>query len=538
MTTIKNNKEKPSFWRRLGIGKNKTSSIKSDYDKKGDLQNEYESSIKSKRRSSLFSQQQKRHSSNQLPKIPNPTGPKSTQPFTESNHQQLMKHVDAEHTKIIPIHTIDMSYKDMIPTPTADPQLLDGDTPSKQIDVTHLPMATIGTTNTDINQELSSDDVVVNQDSMATANKHIASIKHTSANSKYTPDTEDTPDNNEDTTINKHTPANQYTPMAEPIQTAVIDEDAPIKEYSPDISADIVNEKELLLLEINGLKSELDRERATVQVLQKQKEAITRDLDYFGQTVDELVNDKQELIQQLEDEKAKNQNQQEDLDLLLDKMKSTADNARDQSFAVEHSKHELEALQTRFQEDTDKLNKEIVSKDRMIRELRSQLSLYQQQTDKFQSTLDQLIETHAAEISRITAEKENSVSWSMHTPNGSPRIQSTQDTEEWIHNNDPHPVLFSTSCDSSPNSIHIVNRVKSSESNRIHKTSTASMNSFDLDDLLMKLTKEKEKLQSDYSKIPLSGGGPQSRRRKEELEAMLDQVDSQLSKVKQKIRRS
>jgi hypothetical protein len=36
----------------------------------------------------------------------------------------------------------------------------------------------------------------------------------------------------------------------------------------------------------------------------------------------------------------------------------------------------------------------------------------------------------------------------------------------------------------------------------------------------------------------LTGGGPQARKRKEELEAMLDQVDSQLSKVKQKIRKS
>jgi hypothetical protein len=48
----------------------------------------------------------------------------------------------------------------------------------------------------------------------------------------------------------------------------------------------------------------------------------------------------------------------------------------------------------------------------------------------------------------------------------------------------------------------------------------------------------KLQLQSHYSKIPLTGGGPQSRRRKEELEAMLDHVDSQLSKVKQKIKRS
>lgn len=75
-----------------------------------------------------------------------------------------------------------------------------------------------------------------------------------------------------------------------------------------------------------------------------------------------------------------------------------------------------------------------------------------------------------------------------------------------------------------------------------------------LDEQLLMLIKEKEKvktnhqfvfslahyiqLQSSYSKLPLNGGGPKYRRRKEELESMLDQVDSQLSKVKQKIKRS
>jgi len=58
----------------------------------------------------------------------------------------------------------------------------------------------------------------------------------------------------------------------------------------------------------------------------------------------------------------------------------------------------------------------------------------------------------------------------------------------------------------------------------------------DLDDQMRMLVKQKERLQSDYSKIPIIGGGPQSRKRKEDLEEQLDSIDSQLSKIKLKLR--
>lgn len=70
--------------------------------------------------------------------------------------------------------------------------------------------------------------------------------------------------------------------------------------------------------------------------------AITKDLDYLGSTVDELYAEKSDLLQQLEDERAKNQRQLEDLNVLMDKMKANADNARDQSFAVDQYKAEFE----------------------------------------------------------------------------------------------------------------------------------------------------------------------------------------------------
>jgi hypothetical protein len=43
-------------------------------------------------------------------------------------------------------------------------------------------------------------------------------------------------------------------------------------------------------------------------------------------------------------------------------------------------------------------------------------------------------------------------------------------------------------------------------------------------------------LQSDYSRIPLTGGGAAMRRRKEMLEAKMDEVDRELSRVKAQIR--
>ncbi|KAI7886828.1 hypothetical protein K492DRAFT_122105 [Lichtheimia hyalospora FSU 10163] len=58
----------------------------------------------------------------------------------------------------------------------------------------------------------------------------------------------------------------------------------------------------------------------------------------------------------------------------------------------------------------------------------------------------------------------------------------------------------------------------------------------DLDMVLRDLTREKEILQSEYSKIPISGVNALTRRRKEELEERLDAVDSQMSKTKLKYR--
>ncbi|EIE75910.1 hypothetical protein RO3G_00614 [Rhizopus delemar RA 99-880] len=60
--------------------------------------------------------------------------------------------------------------------------------------------------------------------------------------------------------------------------------------------------------------------------------------------------------------------------------------------------------------------------------------------------------------------------------------------------------------------------------------------SFDLDKQLRELLREKEILQAEYSKAPSSGGNALVRRRREELESQLDAIDSQMCRIKLKIR--
>ncbi|KAI8879111.1 hypothetical protein K501DRAFT_287536 [Backusella circina FSU 941] len=265
---------------------------------------------------------------------------------------------------------------------------------------------------------------------------------------------------------------------------------------------------------ITKLKEQLEHEKATVYALQNQKQAITKDLDYLHLTVETLENEKTDLIQQLEDEKVKNLQQTEDLNLMLEKMKSTADNARDKSFAMDHVKSELEIIQTQAKQEKEKLQVEIQSQKESIVSLKYEVDQSHEYAKSLQNTIDQLIKSHAAEISRLATEKST-----FHTPNGSPRIES--------HHDDDDNMSTSSSQEQ-----------QQEDEEYYEEDNKENTQADDLDDQLMKLTKEKERLQSFYSKIPLSGGGHQSRRRKEELESMLDQVDSKLSKVKQKIKRT
>lgn len=79
----------------------------------------------------------------------------------------------------------------------------------------------------------------------------------------------------------------------------------------------------------------------------------------------------------------------------------------------------------------------------------------------------------------------SSNSWSLHTPNGSPRIQpDSQQEEKNLYDN--QSVYGST-----PQSM---SRMDSSDRYRTPKESIEYIDDVDLDDQLMRLTKEKEKV--------------------------------------------
>ncbi|GAA5809002.1 hypothetical protein MFLAVUS_002403 [Mucor flavus] len=452
----KNNKEKSSFWKKLGLGKNKTSvstsSLKSEADR---------NSVKSKRLSSGLSQlplqqQNEHHNAPPLPIKAIQKQPRVDLPKAISHDSiALQQHVDTNHQKL------DISYESIV-TPTADE-----DDNNKQVE------------------------------------QKESALVYSTEQPNVTP-----------TTMTKK-------------NSSTSDSSFVVVKSNDDINtADDINKNQELLTMISNLKTELENEKATVNVLQKQKEAVTKDLDYFELTVDELLNEKTDLLQQLEDEKIKNQHYLDDLNLSLEKQKATADNARDQSFAVDQTKLEFEATQEKWRQDQSELLSDITSKDKTIRELRSKLSKSQEQVETLKSTMDQLIKSHTEEMTRTIADKEKS-SLPLHTPNGSPRIHPNKIDPDCQTQSSP---IIPLPTSSTPFTNSSMSRTESTDQ-------TTEYNQ-DLDDQLMKLTKEKEKLASIYSKIPLTGSGPQFRRRKEELEAMLDQVDSQLSKVKQKIRRS
>ncbi|KAI9302943.1 hypothetical protein BJ944DRAFT_269162 [Cunninghamella echinulata] len=295
---------------------------------------------------------------------------------------------------------------------------------------------------------------------------------------------------------------------------------------------------------IRQLQEELQTQLSINRVLQGQKEAITRDLDYFSLTVDELMEEKESLVQKYEEEKINNLTKEEDLNVLLAKLKETTDHARERSAEVDQWKAEIEKTKEEAALELEEVKSVLQRKNQEITQLKGQLDnandtieSLSSQVKNLSSQVDQLLEqinTHQHQSSSIASQH----SAAIETPNPSPQLQAQKYSHDDQDDNNQHQEFVTPL--SSFKSSHSNNGF--GFSNQQYRNSPPSLTvvttTNDLDDQLLTLTKTKEKLQSDYSKIPLSGGGPMSRRRKEELEDMLDEVDQQLSRVKQKIRRS
>lgn len=109
---------------------------------------------------------------------------------------------------------------------------------------------------------------------------------------------------------------------------------------------------------------------------------------------------------------------------------------------------------------------DINTKEKTIRELRTKLNKSQDQVEALEKAMESLIKSHSEELSRLAAEKEKLTAWTLHTPSGSPRIQPKND----IHQSEEE------------------------EDWTVPSSSSTIQKQDDLDDQLMTLTKQKEKV--------------------------------------------
>lgn len=95
--------------------------------------------------------------------------------------------------------------------------------------------------------------------------------------------------------------------------------------------------------------------------------------------------------------------------------------------------------------------------------------------------MDQLIKSHTEELSHLAAVEKEKSAWPLHTPNGSPRMQPNEIEEDWSQQSSP---IIPVPTSSIPFQHY---------GTPINKMDPIEYNN-DLDDQLMRLTKEKEKV--------------------------------------------
>ncbi|KAG2186802.1 hypothetical protein INT44_003028, partial [Umbelopsis vinacea] len=293
------------------------------------------------------------------------------------------------------------------------------------------------------------------------------------------------------------------------------------------------------------LSSELDRERAVIKALQGQKLAIGKDLDYLSQMVDDLTEENERLSAQLESQKEQNDRCMQDMDILLEKVKSANAGARDAEREKEMMRRELEVQNLDIESKHLQYEDQIGKKDREINRLTGQLDQSKEQIKVLKSTLEQLLRVN---VVNNMEERPEPVATTPEriTPATSPEIQSMKISTlpnlsqrhsiNSIESEDQQSPRFTPTFENHDDQYRNVSPPNKRTSMASKRDSIYTYDGDDLDDQMRMLVKQKERLQSDYSKIPIIGGGPQSRKRQEDLEEQLDAIDSQLSKIKLKIR--
>ncbi|GAA5804704.1 hypothetical protein HPULCUR_010207 [Helicostylum pulchrum] len=284
---------------------------------------------------------------------------------------------------------------------------------------------------------------------------------------------------------------------------------------------------------IDMLKDELEKEKASSRSLQGQKEAISKDLDYFCNLVDEVTEEKDTFKQKYEQEKLKNEELKQSLEKLTGASSKGAPTAS-------QLKIELETVQQRATEDQYVYYNNLQFKTDENNKLRHDLKQAQRQIQVLRKTMEQMLRADGKdfddhfvdeELSQKSAamfdggEKYLLLQTGYHPDQQSP--VSSHLTRPTTNPPSPTPCYSAFSHDDDEDLLSTTSK-ESYQSGPLRQH--YDFLKFDIKDDEVSYAKRKS---AEYSKkIAMS------RRRKDQLEEMLGEVDSQLNKVKQKMRPS
>ncbi|KAL7311072.1 hypothetical protein PS15m_008884 [Mucor circinelloides] len=297
---------------------------------------------------------------------------------------------------------------------------------------------------------------------------------------------------------------------------------------------------------VDMLKDELEREKSSAKALQGQKDAISKDLDYFCNLVDEVTGEKDEYKRKYEEEKNQNKQLQKAIkDLESRASSSSSPIPRDCSGeAIAQLQIELQNLQQQSTEEQYAYYNNLQYKNEEINILKTELKQAQRQIQVLRKTMEQMLKAEGGGGGGGGGadDFETRKSFIMTGPTtttttkGDHKCLLLQTGYHPDHSNStsppsPLPCYHSELHDDDVLSISSKDSYHSNKSHHQLKLQYEFLKYDDQDNHQMSsLAKRRSE---DFSKkIAMS------RRRKDQLEEMLGEVDTQLNRVKQKIRPS
>ncbi|CAO3678905.1 unnamed protein product [Rhizopus stolonifer] len=286
------------------------------------------------------------------------------------------------------------------------------------------------------------------------------------------------------------------------------------------------------------IQHSLEKERVTVKALQKQKEACYRDIEFLSRNVEELTAKNAEMKRKLDLEKAAKEKLKHELSSITGKLDETSRHVRElkdqyNQLAIEKSTKdkEIKELKRNSKLASSESSK---SNDRL---LTSQLRHSQNQVRLLKSTIEQFLRMGL--FQEESGNSSGSASSSTSIELALPELKARQKSRQSPLNNTKTLVKKALEDESGiPKASESVTK-KLSEKKLNDKVpiekNPVETSASDLDKQMRELSREKEILQAEYSKAP-STGNALLRKRREEVESRLDSIDSEMNRIKLRIR--